>query len=65
MHNVIPINEKDYDSILRQAVAVLPWGHVLDLMRKFGNDDNAIALYTEEIIQKGWSRDFKKRYPAV
>lgn len=31
------------ESILRQAVAVLPWGHTLTLMRKFADDD-AIVL---------------------
>ena len=30
----------DSEPKLRQAVAVLPWGHTLTLMRKFGKDDN-------------------------
>ena len=34
---------------LRQAVAVLPWGHSLTLMRKFGKDDNTILYYAQEI----------------
>lgn len=42
---------------LRQAVAVLPWGHILTLMRKFGEDDNAILYYAQEIAAKGWNRD--------
>ena len=42
---------------LRQAVAVLPWGHILTLMRKFGEDDNAILYYAQEIISKGWNRE--------
>ena len=37
---------------LRQAVAVLPWGHTLKLMRKFGEDDNAISYYAQEPCQK-------------
>lgn len=35
----------DSESKLRQAVAVLPWGHTLTLMRKFGDDDKAM-LYS-------------------
>ena len=42
---------------LRQAVAVLPWGHTLKLMRKFGEDDNAISYYAQETLSKGWNRD--------
>ncbi len=42
---------------LRQAVAVLPWGHMLTLMRKFGDDDNAILYYAQETISKGWNRE--------
>lgn len=38
---------------LRQIVAVLPWGHTLTLMRKFGEDDNVILYYAQEIISKG------------
>lgn len=47
----------DCDSKLRQAVALLPWGHTLKLMRKFGNDDEAILYYAQETTAKGWSRD--------
>ena len=47
----------DSDPKLRQAVAVLPWGHTLKLMQKFGNDDEAILYYAKETIAKGWSRD--------
>ena len=43
---------------LRQAVAVLPWGHSLTLMRKFGKDDNTILYYAQEITSKGWNRAF-------
>ena len=45
------------DPKLRQAVAVLPWGHTLKLMRKFGEDDNAILYYAQETLSKGWNRD--------
>ncbi len=45
------------NSKLRQAVALLPWGHTLKLMQKFGSDDDAILYYAQEIIAKGWSRD--------
>ncbi len=48
---------RDSDLKLRQSVALLPWGHVLTLMRKFGNDDNAILYYAQEIISKGWNRE--------
>ena len=37
---------------LRQAVAVLPWGHTLTLMRKFGEDDNTILYYAQETASK-------------
>ena len=36
MADIIQIQESEYDAILRQAVAVLPWGHTLTLKRKFG-----------------------------
>lgn len=42
---------------LRQAVAVLPWGHTLTLMRKFGEDDNTILYYAQETTSKGWNRE--------
>lgn len=47
----------DADEKLRQAVAVLPWGHVLRLMQKFDADDNAILYYATETVNKGWNRD--------
>ena len=43
----------DSEPKLRQAVAVLPWGHTLTLMRKFGDDDKAMLYYAQEIISKG------------
>ncbi len=48
----IQFPESDYNSILRQAVAVLPWGHTLKLMQKFGNDDEAILYYAKETTAK-------------
>lgn len=50
MTDITQIQEPEYDAILRQAVAVLPWGHILTLMRKFDDDDNAILYYAHEII---------------
>lgn len=42
---------------VRQAVAVLPWGHILRLMQKVGNDDAEMLYYAQETVAKGWSRD--------
>lgn len=44
---------------LLQAVAVLPWGHTLELMTNKSTKDNddAILYYATEIITKGWNRD--------
>lgn len=49
----------DSDPKLRQAVAVLPWGHTLGLMsnKKTKDDDDAIFYYATETITKGWNRD--------
>jgi len=41
---------------LLQAVAVLPWGHNLLLLDKINSLD-AVGFYTNETLQKGWSRD--------
>lgn len=57
MTDITQIQEPEYDAILRQAVAVLPWGHILTLMRKFDDDDNAILYYAQEITSKGWNRE--------
>lgn len=57
MTDITQFQESEYDAILRQAVAVIPWGHILTLMRKFGDDDNAILYYTQEITSKGWNRE--------
>lgn len=44
------------DPKLQQAVGVLPWGHINQLITKFGDDDNSILYYAEKTVQKGWSR---------
>lgn len=44
------------DEKLRQAVAVLPWGHNLLLLNKVSSLQ-AIEFYANEVITKGWSRD--------
>ena len=44
------------DIKVRQAVALLPWGHILRLIRKVANDD-AILFYAQETVAKGWNRD--------
>ena len=41
---------------LRQAVAVLPWGHNLVLINKV-KEDNPAGFYANEVVAKGWSRD--------
>lgn len=57
MANITNIQESEYEAKLRQLVAVLPWGHTLKLMRKFGEDDNAISYYAQETLSKGWNRE--------
>ena len=44
------------DAKLRQAVAVLPWGHNLLLINKVPSLE-AAAFYATETAEKGWSRD--------
>ncbi|QDK80115.1 DUF1016 domain-containing protein [Spirosoma sp. KCTC 42546] len=44
------------DTKLRQAVAVLPWGHNLLLLNKLQSLD-AVEFYANETLTKGWSRD--------
>jgi len=53
---VVTQNELEYNEILRQAVALLPWGHILQLMRTV-KDDNQVLFYATECISKGWTRD--------
>ncbi len=44
------------DTKLRQAVAVLPWGHNLLLLNK-ETEAIQVEFYAQETIAKGWSRD--------
>lgn len=44
------------DTKLRQAVAVLPWGHNLLLISKVPSL-SAVEFYANEVVAKGWSRD--------
>ncbi|WP_018341675.1 PDDEXK nuclease domain-containing protein [Cytophaga aurantiaca] len=41
---------------LRQAVAVLPWGHNVLLINKI-KEDKEVEFYANETLSKGWSRD--------
>ena len=45
------------DIKVRQAVALLPWGHILRLLQKVGDDDAAMLFYAKETRSKGWNRD--------
>ena len=45
------------DQKLRQAVAVLPWGHNLLLINKIQSLD-AVSFYATAAVTKGWSRDW-------
>ena len=47
---------KTCDSKLRQAVAVLPWGHNLLLIEKI-KDKDIRQIYAENTIKNGWSRN--------
>ena len=50
---------RDMNPKLLQAVAVLPWGHILYLMtnKETKDNDEAILYYAEEAVNKGWSRE--------
>jgi Uncharacterized conserved protein len=48
------------DKKLRQAVAVLPWGHNLILMN-YNLPPKHIMFYANEIVTKGWSRDMLRQ----
>ena len=43
---------------VRQAVALLPWGHILRLLQRVGDDDAAMLFYAKETRSKGWNRDW-------
>ena len=42
-------------TIVPQAVAQLPWGHISLLIHKI-KDDKELAWYAEQTIEQGWSR---------
>ena len=44
------------DKKVQQAVALLPWGHNLILM-KYNLSPKEIIFYSNEVCSKGWSRD--------
>lgn len=46
---------------LRQAVALLPWGHNLLILSKIQNNQEAL-FYAEKSIQNGWSRELLLNY---
>ena len=46
---------------LRQAVAVLPWGHNLLVLSKITSHDEAL-FYAEKAVTLGWSRDILLNY---
>ena len=41
------------DIKVRQAVALLPWGHILRLLQKVGNDDAAMLFYAHFVAADG------------
>ena len=45
-----------FSTKLRQAVAVLLWGHNLVLINKVQSLE-AVAFYANETVEKGWRRD--------
>lgn len=49
------------DIKLRQAVAVLPWGHNLLIMNKTNFDDEAF-FYASKAVELGWTRDVLLNY---
>lgn len=52
---------KDADQKLRQAVAVLPWGHNLLIMSKTSGSEEALH-YAVKAASLGWSRDIMLNY---
>lgn len=52
---------KDASPKLRQAVAVLPWGHNLLVLSKITSHDEAL-FYAEKAVTLGWSRDILLNY---
>lgn len=59
MNDLIHTNtfdEEEYNEILQQAVAVLPWSHNLLLM-SYDLSPEHVIFYANEVVFKGWSRD--------
>lgn len=53
--SLIPLGESEYNELLLQAVAVLPWGgHNLLMLDKVL--DSKQMFYANDVIAKGWSR---------
>jgi predicted nuclease of restriction endonuclease-like (RecB) superfamily len=48
-------------TIMPQAVAQLPWGHISLLIHKI-NDKNEFAWYAEQTIEQGWPRLILERH---
>ena len=44
-------------SKVQQAVALLPWGHILQLMQSIGDNDESILFYATECATKGWANE--------
>jgi predicted nuclease of restriction endonuclease-like (RecB) superfamily len=53
----IVINQQVVDGFLQQAVSKIPWGHITLLISKV-KDIKAANFYIQQIIEKGWSRDW-------
>jgi DUF1016 N-terminal domain len=49
------------DSKVRQAVALLPWGHNLLIMSKSNSEEEAL-FYASKTIELAWSRDILLNY---
>jgi predicted nuclease of restriction endonuclease-like (RecB) superfamily len=49
------------DQKLRQAVAVLPWGHNLLIMNKTNSEEEAL-YYASQSVEMGWSRKILLNY---
>lgn len=47
--NLMSLGEQENNELLRQAVAVLPWGHNLLMMNKNLSDEQTI-FYAKEVI---------------
>ncbi len=50
------LHYSQHDTKVRQAVALLPWGHNLLLM-SYDLSAEYVVFYANEVLTKGWSRD--------